>query len=837
MPVKKTDKKNSPVVQKTTTIKTLSFKKVATKSTPKKPLKSTAGPQKITIKRVASKTVTKKITNATKKKKVIITKTEKRRQTPEEMEYKLSLLRSTKNRSNVTNEVPKTASNQSPKFGLSNMSDFRLPSNMSLRSIKKAEVIRSLMSDDTAKAAQKIAYASSLCLIAFGLFFSLTAEDLLIRSQTALVGSSLTGTGTPATPIGTPTTVTSQSEFELTTTIPAEIRDDVQINFVAQNSSVVKARIKSYGDGSITEIPTINIQDALYKLTIPGKTLSHGEHRLIIEMRSGHNTSIVRKDFVFIKPNSVLNVPISSDQNDETITNNEEDQGQDVQSEEVLPKADKIIEEIKLTDSLRILLPQKNIKGITVLGFNAPEDTTSITVFIRNTSSLTSSRLGTASKSRLATQWQYLYDSRQRPDGDYELFVEAKLDSGKILRDSVNIVVSNVIKTDVFNIKPIGPLEIPESSSSTTVEPDRIALPVPRLPREFVPVINEIENTDDTAPVESSIQPTTDRGMSTVSSLTRDILINNRSLVEDLYQRYSVALQSGDEMLIKAIEDTIADTNARFTTELLNNPNSNYYADDVDRELKGRFETMKKRIIAFEEIRKTSSNQKSSIDSDGDGVSDFDEENIYFTDPNNPDTDNDGINDGIEIIRGFDPLNPAAETIVAHESPKESFGLVREDVLKILTVVPVIASDENNERVPVQAEIKGTGLPNSFVTLYIFSTPVVVTVRTNDTGEFTYIFDKELEDGEHEVYVAVTDNAGAIIAQSNPFRFIKEAEAFTPQNDSDPLLAQSVTVESISNNPYNITIGFGILALGLILLMLGIGLRQKEDQIIDNATL
>lgn len=43
-------------------------------------------------------------------------------------------------------------------------------------------------------------------------------------------------------------------------------------------------------------------------------------------------------------------------------------------------------------------------------------------------------------------------------------------------------------------------------------------------------------------------------------------------------------------------------------------------------------------------------------DSDGDGLTDDDEINIYGTDPDNPDTDSDGLNDGDEVILGTDPL-------------------------------------------------------------------------------------------------------------------------------------------------------------------------------------
>jgi Tol biopolymer transport system component len=49
-------------------------------------------------------------------------------------------------------------------------------------------------------------------------------------------------------------------------------------------------------------------------------------------------------------------------------------------------------------------------------------------------------------------------------------------------------------------------------------------------------------------------------------------------------------------------------------------------------------------------------------DSDGDGLTDRQEEEIG-TDPNNPDTDNDGLSDGEEVLRrNTDPLNPDTDT-------------------------------------------------------------------------------------------------------------------------------------------------------------------------------
>jgi hypothetical protein len=67
------------------------------------------------------------------------------------------------------------------------------------------------------------------------------------------------------------------------------------------------------------------------------------------------------------------------------------------------------------------------------------------------------------------------------------------------------------------------------------------------------------------------------------------------------------------------------------------------------------------------------------------------------------------------------------------------------------------------------------------------------------------------------------------MARSNPFRFIKEAQAFTQVDSVGGTASQSdVSLYDLqAYDSYNIAIGLGILSLGIILLMLGSGLREK----------
>ena len=50
-------------------------------------------------------------------------------------------------------------------------------------------------------------------------------------------------------------------------------------------------------------------------------------------------------------------------------------------------------------------------------------------------------------------------------------------------------------------------------------------------------------------------------------------------------------------------------------------------------------------------------------DTDGDGLTDYEETEIYGTDPLNPDTDNDTISDRDEILAGLNPLNPSTNGV------------------------------------------------------------------------------------------------------------------------------------------------------------------------------
>ncbi len=167
-------------------------------------------------------------------------------------------------------------------------------------------------------------------------------------------------------------------------------------------------------------------------------------------------------------------------------------------------------------------------------------------------------------------------------------------------------------------------------------------------------------------------------------------------------------------------------------------------------------------------------------DSDNDGLSDIDEIR-YGTDPDGADSDLDGFIDGDEVKNGFDPMKYSAgdqSDRIIFENPKVA-GETKDQIYAVehIELKEDVASETGYTEKKIR--LTGKGLPNSFVTIYIYSDPIVLTVKTDSDGNWIYELDKELEDGEHEAYVAITDNTGKITGKSNPFPFVKTAQAVT----------------------------------------------------------
>lgn len=136
--------------------------------------------------------------------------------------------------------------------------------------------------------------------------------------------------------------------------------------------------------------------------------------------------------------------------------------------------------------------------------------------------------------------------------------------------------------------------------------------------------------------------------------------------------------------------------------------------------------------------------------------------------------------------------------ILAQDIPADNNPKISGHINKILEISAVNFS-EDKDGSGKKIKLSGKALPNMFLTIYIFSDdPVVITVKTDENGNWNYELDKELADGKHEAYVAVTENSGKIIAKSEPIAFVKTAEAVSTIPVADLQSSQSPMVRSQS---------------------------------------
>lgn len=226
-------------------------------------------------------------------------------------------------------------------------------------------------------------------------------------------------------------------------------------------------------------------------------------------------------------------------------------------------------------------------------------------------------------------------------------------------------------------------------------------------------------------------------------------------------------------------------------------------------------------------------------DTDNDGLTDFVEIDKYKTDPLKNDTDGDGYLDGEEVQSFHDPLKSPTDptaAILLKPKPVEEPKNVEKPILESLVVErienkPLPLPDNTNNPEPPPDEniiiLKGRGPANTILTLFIYSVdPLVITVKTDDDGNWEYELDKKLEDGEHELYVTITDDTGKIQSQSNPIAFfVKEAKAVSPENYRADLVAR----EPVKTNSTDIyLIASGVLVLIAAIAGLAVALRRKS---------
>ena len=122
-------------------------------------------------------------------------------------------------------------------------------------------------------------------------------------------------------------------------------------------------------------------------------------------------------------------------------------------------------------------------------------------------------------------------------------------------------------------------------------------------------------------------------------------------------------------------------------------------------------------------------------DTDLDGLSDGDEVNLYLTDPTKPDTDGDGVNDGDEIAAGTDPLNILSFPIVADGDLNDDGQVDIRDVMLGMQIIngEITPTAEQLQHGDVAPLIDSVPVPNG-----VFNVGDVLLIQRKALGEIDF---------------------------------------------------------------------------------------------------
>ena len=206
-------------------------------------------------------------------------------------------------------------------------------------------------------------------------------------------------------------------------------------------------------------------------------------------------------------------------------------------------------------------------------------------------------------------------------------------------------------------------------------------------------------------------------------------------------------------------------------------------------------------------------------DSDNDGLNNILEIKAG-TNPFNPDTDGDGALDGDEIANNYNPFEPDEFERNNYTDPRKAAPKSTD----VYTVDKIAVAGLSESTSSIRFE--GRALPNSFFALYVYSVPMVAMVKTDSAGQWSYVFDYPFPHGQHAVYVVRLDSLGQVQARSEPLVFAKTGAGITRIFSAAP--AQTSESTEDLKNDFKFSVAFSILlAFIAALLLLGFANRRN----------
>lgn len=478
------------------------------------------------------------------------------------------------------------------------------------------------------------------------------------------------------------------------------------------------------------------------------------------------------------------------------------------------------------------------------------KDALSVEFYLRRQESLVPIDLGIGVLSS-PDIWKFSWNTISTPNGNYILFPKITNKYGTYLDTEITIQVNNIVVIEEEKIQTVEEElqstqqqieeQAQETSAALEATKEEINKETGTLNEQVENNLNTVvEKVQETAQLEMQINNLGEEKEIIEQKIARskseleevqekeiDPLIKDKT---EILQGYELEKQEKENQILafqgkleenkKEIEKLLK----KITEEIVEIAESGR-KQEVREKIQALFNGLETQVYGIEKA-KVEIAERLSKDSDNDNISDIEEIRLG-TNPVNPDSDGDGYIDGQEILNNFNPLNP---------SPAEK--IIYQDVKKVKPKMTDIYKVERIEMTVSGAgqsflKFEGKGLPNSFVTLYVYSSPIIMTTKTDENGNWIYILEKPLDEGQHEVYVAVTNNKGEVTARSEVFPFIKTAGAVVALAAPSSLSSEAVgvvsPVEVFQKSYIILTLSIVILGIGIVLIIIGLIAKKQKS--------
>jgi hypothetical protein len=228
-------------------------------------------------------------------------------------------------------------------------------------------------------------------------------------------------------------------------------------------------------------------------------------------------------------------------------------------------------------------------------------------------------------------------------------------------------------------------------------------------------------------------------------------------------------------------------------------------------------------------------------DADGDGLPDS-LEIALGSDPDSADSDGDGVSDAEEAAAGSDPTGAGelereltvVEKLFAENKPVgQPRGQGETDETLAVEEATLGETDSNGKGVVLSGKCD----PNSVCLVYVYSyVPMVYVASTDEIGNFTVNLGDHILDGDHTVYVALTDDTGRVTRKSSPLSFfVREASAVSEDEFLNPFAVQEEGLrsdEAVSRYKLGYIVGVAFLVVLSIIALFLISTKKKGGSVV-----